>query len=100
MTDKQSMTERNAAICKRYEAGDKVSKIVKDFKLGRQRVYQVVKDAKVRRPTVQGSRTKHLGVTVKDATKIGLQRVADGKGVSVSQLTSDVLDKVVEEAGK
>ena len=95
MSDKQTMTQRNEAICDYYKAGRKLSQTASHFKLGRQRVLQILKEANVWKPYEKGTRTKFLGVTVSEATKDGLTKMAEEKGTSVSQLTSDVLEREV-----
>ena len=87
--------ERNAAICAYYKEGHKLSACAKQFQLGRQRVLQILKAAGAWRPYEKGTRTKFLGVTVSEATKDGLTKMAAEKGTSVSQLTSDVLAREV-----
>lgn len=90
------MTERDKAICDYYEAGHKVADCASNFKLGRQRVVQILKDAGVWRPYVRTNRTKFLGVNVTDETKDALRAKADEMGVSVSRLTSDILNEAVK----
>lgn len=90
-----SKDTRNAAICARYQAGAKLAEVAKHFQLGRQRVLQILKAADVWRPYEKGTRTKFLGVTVSEETKLGLLRLAEERGTSVSKLTSDALDGMV-----
>lgn len=92
--------ERNAAICAYYKAGHKVMACATHFKLGKQRILQILKKGEVYRPLVTGTRTKFLGVSVKDATKAGLSTMAKKRGVSVSKLTSDALDDMVARIEK
>lgn len=87
--------ERNAAICASYQAGTRLAKVASDFKLGRQRVLQILKAAGVWRPYERGTRTKFLGVTVSEATKDGLTEMAAAKGISVSKMTAEALDEMV-----
>lgn len=88
--------ERNAAICAYYLEGHKLPAVASRFKLGRQRILQILQQAGVWKPIEKGKRTKFLGVTVREETKDELSRLATERGVSVSQLTSDVLDEVVK----
>ena len=91
------MTTRNAAIAAHYQAGHKVREIASEFKLGRQRIMQVLQAAGVWKPYVKGERTKFLGVNVSEETKDGLKAKADEAGKSVSRFASDVLDAAVAE---
>ncbi len=98
MTDEQisEKEKRNAAICAYYHAGHKLSETASHFKLGRQRIIQIVKAGGVWRPYEKTKRTKFLGVSVSDETKEGLKQIAEERGISVSKLASDVLDEVVK----
>ena len=100
MTDNRAMTERNASIVTYYQGGRSLTEVGKHFKLGRQRVLQILKAAGAWKPYVKGERDKFLGVTVKGRTKDGLAKLAGARGVSVSRAASDVLDKAVDEAPK
>lgn len=98
MTDeekKERMTERNKSICDYYLDGHKLSECASKFKLGRQRVQQIVQAAGVWKPYIKGGRTKFLGVTVTADAKDGLKIRADQKGVSVSQLAADAIDEML-----
>lgn len=91
------MAERNAAICAYYLQGRKLSECASHFKLGRQRIQQVLQQAGVWKPYVKSDRTKFIGVTVSEPTKEALQTRAEAEGVSVSRLVSDKLDAMVGE---
>lgn len=98
MTDEEKakkMTERNSAIVDYYTSGRKLSECASEFKLGRQRILQILQAAKVWTPYVKTTRTKFLGVNVSEVTKKALKVKADEKGESVSKFASDVLDEVV-----
>ena len=98
MTDdekKAQMTARNAAIVASYQAGRKVREVASEFKLGRQRIMQILKAGGVWQPYEKGSRTKFLGVNISEETKDALRVKADAEGKSVSRFASDVLDEVV-----
>ena len=98
MTDDEKraqMTQRNAAICAYYGAGHKLKDVASHFRLGRQRILQILLAAGVWQPYVKGSRTRFLGVTVSEDTKDALTRKANAEGKSVSKMVSDVLDEVV-----
>jgi hypothetical protein len=89
------MTTRNAEICAYYNEGHKLAECASRFKLGRQRILQILQASGAWRPYVKTDRVKFLGVTVSDETKAALKDLADEKGVSVSRLTSDILDEAV-----
>lgn len=95
---KAQMNERNAAICDYYQQGHKLAECASRFKLGRQRVLQILQAAGVWRPYVKSKRTEFLGVTVSEATKENLKTAADARGVSVSQFTADALDDALKGA--
>ncbi len=90
-----TMTERNQQICAHYVAGHKLKECASAFKLGRQRVLQILQAGGVWQPYVKGERTKFLGVNVSEETKEGLKAKADAEGKSVSRFASDVLDEAV-----
>ena len=93
---KVQMEQRNAGICAYYQAGHKLAECATRFKLGRQRVLQILKAAGVWQPYVKMARTKFLGVSITDETKDALKVRADERGVSVSRLTSDILDEAIK----
>lgn len=98
MTDDEKraqMTTRNQAICDFYKAGHKQKECASKFKLGRQRVLQILQAGGAWKPYEKGDRTKFLGVNVSEETKEALARKAEAQGVSVSRLASDALDAVV-----
>lgn len=90
------MVKRNAEICAYYQAGHKLAECASHFKLGRQSILLILKAAGVWRPYVKMRRNKFLGVTVTDETKGALKVRADEQGVSVSRLTSDILDEAMK----
>lgn len=92
------MKARNDAICAYYQAGNRLANTASKFKLGRQRILQILQHRGVWKPyeRTKGNRTEFLGVTVTPETKDGLTKLADEKGISVSKLTSDVLDETVK----
>lgn len=87
-----NMATRNAEICAYYADGHKLSECASRFKLGRQRVLQILQAAGAWKPYVRTDRDQFLGVTVTKPTKDALFEEAERKGVSVSKLTSDILD--------
>lgn len=93
---KIQMTQRDAAICEYYVAGHKIAACASQFKLGRQRILQIIKAAGVWKPYTKMDRTRFLGVNVTDATKGALKVRAGKRGISVSQLSSDILDEAVK----
>lgn len=89
------MTARNAAICAYYTAGHKVAACASTFRLGRQRVLQILQAAGVWKPYEKQGRDKFLGINVTEQTKIALKDKAGRDGISVSQLASNALDAAV-----
>ena len=94
---KAQMNERNAAICAYYEQGHKLAECASRFKLGRQRVLQILQAAGVWHPYVKSDRTLHLGVTVSPEAKRDIEAAAGMKGVSVSQFAADALEAAAKE---
>lgn len=94
---KAAMTARNAAICAYYAAGHTLRECASEFKLSRQRVYQVTTTGGVCKPYAKSNRTKFLGVNVSEETRDALASKAVEKGVSVSRFVSDALDQAVVE---
>lgn len=91
-----NMTERNAAICAYYQSGRKITECAEKFGLDRQRVYQILKAAKVWRPYKRRvTRTAYVGIFVSPDTKTKLQAVANKHGRSVSRFASEALDAIV-----
>lgn len=91
------MEERNGEIVAFFKAGNSVRMTASRFKLGRQRVYQILFKAGACEPYSKSARTKFLGVHVSEDTKDALKEKATEKGVSVSKLASDMLDEAVTE---
>ncbi len=100
MTDEErtrQMTDRNQQICSRYLSGGSVKQCASEFRLGRQRIMQILQAAGVWKPYVKQGRSKFLGVNVSAETKDALKHKADDAGVSVSRFASDALDRAVME---
>ena len=100
MTEEQKrtkMSERNDAICAHYLQGHKLSECASKFRLGRQRILQVLQKAGVWKPYVKNARTQWLGVTVTEEAKVALQREATRRGTSMSALTSDLIEGLREK---
>lgn len=91
------MNERNAAICACYLAGNKPGVVASKFRLGRQRVLQILQAAGAWKPYEKGDRTWFLGVNISEETKAALERRATAEGKSVSRFVSDRLDAAVGE---
>jgi hypothetical protein len=90
------LEERDAAICRYYTEGHKISECAATFNLGRQRVHQILKKAGVWKPfDKQSTRTAFLGINVTNDTKSRLVALAERRGLSVSKLAANVLDAVV-----
>jgi transposase len=89
--------ERDAAICRYYGEGHKLSETSRRFKLGRQLVLRILKRNGVWRPYVKTDRTSQVGVAVSDETKQGLKSLAKERGISMSRLGSEIIDEYVRE---
>ena len=89
---------RNEAVCAYYTEGHKLSECASHFRLGRQRVLQILQAAGVWKPYEKGKRTKFLGVSVSEETKSGLRVKAEREGVSVSKLADEILEAGLKEA--
>lgn len=96
MTYDKTNEQRDAEICRRYSAGETLSELARCFGLGRQRIQQIVKKGGVWKP-YERQRDQFIGVSVSGETKEKLKQKAEGKGVSLSRLTSDALDELVKE---
>lgn len=94
------MEQRNLDLCIYYKQGHKLSECASKFGLGRQRVQQILQAANVWTPYQKSCRTQFLGVSVSEDTKTKLEALAEQKGVSVSKLTSDELDRLVTQAAE
>jgi hypothetical protein len=92
------MEERNAALCAYYTEGHKLAECSSKFKLGRQRVQQILEKAGVWKPYEKSKRDNHLGVTVTTETKEKLKAKADAAGKSVSRFSSEILEAAINEA--
>lgn len=87
--------QRDEAICAYYVKGRKLAECASHFRLGRQRVLQILKAAGVWKPYEKMKRTKFLGVSVSYETKAALKVKAEEAGLSVSRFASDALDAAV-----
>jgi hypothetical protein len=85
--------ERDAEICTYYLSGAKLSRCASRFRLGRQRVLQILQKAGVWKPYVKSTRTAFLGVKIEGGIKEQLKQEADRQGISVSQLVSSKLQQ-------
>lgn len=95
---REKLERRNLDICAYYVAGHRLSECASKFGLGRQRVQQILQAGNVWKPYARSDRTKFLGVSVSEQTKTKLEALAESRGVSVSKLTSDELDRLVGAA--
>lgn len=93
------MQQRDAAIVAYYQEGRKLSECASRFRLGRQRVLQILKRADAWRPYVKKNRTNFLGVSISDATKEALRRESERRGVSMSSLSDEAIQKMLAEIG-
>ncbi len=102
MTDDEKREQRrfrDAAICRHYQAGHTVAQCASAFRLGRMRTFQILQKAEVLRPRVKVNRTKHLGVMINEDDKAALTEEAKRRGVSTSELTSDLIRDMLAERG-
>lgn len=100
MTEEQRewMRARDVLICRCYAHGGSITECAAAFGLGRLRVRQILKAARVWQPP-RASRTAHLGVKLRPQTKAALPTLAKRAGVTVSKLVSNHLDQLVKEEG-
>jgi post-segregation antitoxin (ccd killing protein) len=87
---------RNERICAYYQEGHKLGDVASHFKLGRPRVKQILVDAGVWVPYSRGDRTQFLGINVSGEVKSALKEFATERGISMSRLVSDTLEKAIE----
>ena len=90
---RSQMSRRNVEICAYYQAGHELNECTMKFALGRQRVRQILRKAGLWHLRERTVRTKFLGAFISEPTKVALRQKARQKGVSVSRLTSDVLEE-------
>ncbi len=93
---KAQMTLRNMAICQYYEEGHKLRDCASKFRLSRQLVLRILKQAGVWKPYEKTNRTHYVGVVVSPETKVALRERAKDEGTSVSKYVSDRLDEMVK----
>lgn len=91
------MTKRNKDICAFYVAGHKLREVASQFKIGRWRTMQILRDGGVWKPYEKSGRTQFVGVNVTEETKKALAMKADAQGESMSKYASDLLDEAVAE---
>lgn len=89
--------ERDAAICKFYAEGHKLSETSRHFRLGKQLVLRILKKNNVWRPYERSNRTAPVNIAVSEETKQGLKELAKERGVSISHLGSEILDDYIEK---
>lgn len=91
--------ERNASICKDYQDGASLYDLGQKYQLSRQRIHQILQTAGIPiRPRVfqQGDRDTFLGANINEGTKNALTELAQKKGVSVSALTDQALQEMLQ----
>lgn len=89
--------QRDADICSDHQAGHGIAQLCQKHGLKRQRIYQILKKAGIHQSRKRSARTHFLGVSVSEETKDALKQKATDEGKSVSKLTSDALDALVEK---
>lgn len=87
-------TERDAEICAFYAAGHSMRACCVKYKLGDQRITQILRKGGVWLPRVKGERTTFVGAHVTPEAKGKLQQKASAAGKSVSRFTSDLLEEL------
>jgi hypothetical protein len=88
---------RNKRICDDYASGMAVPLLEKKYALKRLRIMQIVKKGGVWVAPVSSNRSDFLGISIDTPTKEQLKHRAKARGVSVSNLATDVLKKAMEE---
>ena len=96
----QQREQRDAAICAFYGDNHSLTETSRHFRIGKQRVMQILKAGGVWRPYVKSNRTHQLGIVVSEETKKALHERAEEEGTSVSRLGSKVLDEFVKKEDK
>lgn len=92
-------TERNALICRLYQEGLSQAAISQRIHISRERVRQILNEAGIMRRPQQRSkngRQLFLGVLVTKDVKVALQREAEKRGLSMSELTSTMLGELLD----
>lgn len=89
--------QRDADICADHKAGHDVAQLCQKHGLKRQRIYQILKRGGISHARIRSARTKFLGISISEETKEALKQKATDEGTSVSKLTSDALDALVEK---
>ncbi len=92
-------TERNAEICQMYVAGSTLQICADKYAISRERVRQILRKAGVfkrDRAVEKSDRGEFIGINVTESTKTAVKALADERGVSVSRMTSDMLDEMVK----
>lgn len=94
-----TMTDRNTAICAMYVAGSTLQVCAEKYAISRERVRQILRKAGVfkrDRMVEKSDREAFIGVNVSETTKTAVKALADERGISVSRMTSDMLDEMVK----
>lgn len=92
------MSERNDEIIKQYTEGATLKVLAAKHRLSLQTVRNIVRKAGVYRKAP--AREAFLGVDVTAETKEALRAEAERRGVSVSRLTSDTLEEMLQSEMK
>ena len=87
--------DRDAEICRRYKAGETYQSLHKAFHLSLERIRQILRQHGVskddRDKKRKRSRPRYLGITISVEDKAALKAEAEKKGVSMSELSADMI---------
>lgn len=93
---REEIADRNDDLCKYYVEGHTLDECAERFGFSSQWARKILQRKKIWRPQYIKNRTKFLGVNISEETKAALARQAEERGVSVSRLVSDHVDKLVK----
>lgn len=99
----KSQIERNEKIRQGYLDGRTIYDLKKEFGISHERIRQILRKAGVQavdrgvEAEPEQVRDEFLGVNVSDDTKQALRDLAARRGISMSRLTSDAIEKMLAE---
>lgn len=95
------VSERNAEICRLYTGGLTLQQVGDHYGLTKERVRQILREAGVyktdRKKETKVVRDAFLGINITEGDKVALCQEAARRGVSMSQLTADLIRKMLSE---
>lgn len=94
------MTEltRNEEICRLYKEGLTIYDLGESFNLSHERVRQIIRKAgifKGDRKVTLSDRVEFLGVNLTEEAKAKVKRIAEARGISMSELTAGLIDEMI-----